>query len=68
MEDNHSHINYQNQVRHPRLSHIEQEYEESLIQGKIHIQRRPRILVRLSFSCGSKISGLRALKKDISLS
>ena len=38
-EDNLSQRNYQNQLNHPGLSHIEQEYLESLIQGKIHNQQ-----------------------------
>ena len=38
-EDNLSQRNCQNQLSHPGLSHIEQEYQESLIQGKIHIQQ-----------------------------
>ena len=54
--------NYQNQLTHSSLSHTEQECQESLMQGKMHIQqkRRPRILVKLSFRefCGSKLSGL----------
>ena len=28
-----------NQLSHPSLSHIEQEGQESLIQGKIHIKK-----------------------------
>ena len=32
-------INCQNQMNHPSLSHTEQESQESLIQGKIHIQQ-----------------------------
>ena len=35
-EDNLSERNCQNQLSHPGLSCIEQEYQESLIQGKIH--------------------------------
>ena len=38
-EDNFSHRNCQNQLIHPSSSHIEQECQESLIQGKIHIQQ-----------------------------
>ena len=34
-EDNLSRRNCQNQLSHPGLSHTEQEYQESLIQGKI---------------------------------
>ena len=37
-EDDPSQRNCQNQMRHPRLSHIEQECQEILNQGKIHIQ------------------------------
>ena len=37
-EDNPLNIYYQNQLSHPNLSHIELELQESLIQGKIHIQ------------------------------
>ena len=38
-EDNSSQRNRQNQLSHPRLSHIEQKFQESLIQKKIHIQQ-----------------------------
>ena len=38
-EDSPSQRNYQNQLSHPSLSHIEQECQESLTQGKIHIQQ-----------------------------
>ena len=38
-EDNLSQRNCQNQLSHPGLSHIEQECQESLIQGKIHNQQ-----------------------------
>ena len=38
-EDNFSQRNCQNQLSHPGLSHIEQECQESLIQGKIHSQQ-----------------------------
>ena len=38
-EDNPSQKNCQDQLSHPGLSHIEQDYQESLIQGKIHIQQ-----------------------------
>ena len=41
-EDNHSHRNYQNQWSHPRLSNIEQECQENLILGKIHIQQNSK--------------------------
>ena len=37
--DNLSERNCQNQLSHPRLSHIEQECQKSLIQGKIHNQQ-----------------------------
>ena len=35
-EDNLSQRSYQNRLSHAGLSHIEQECQESLIQGKIH--------------------------------
>ena len=56
MEDNPSQRNCQNQLSHPSFSHIEQECQESFIQGKI-----PQIFVKLSFRglCVSKLSGLR---------
>ena len=38
-EDNTSQRNYQNQLNHLSLSHIEQKCQESLIEGKIHIQQ-----------------------------
>ena len=38
-EGNLSERNRQNQLRHPSLSHTEQECQESLIQGKIHNQQ-----------------------------
>ena len=38
-KDNLSQRNCQNQLSHPGLSHIEQEYQESFIQGKIHNQQ-----------------------------
>ena len=38
-EDNLSQRNYQNQLSHPGLSHIEQECQESLIQGNSHNQQ-----------------------------
>ena len=38
-EDNLSQRNCQNQLSHPGLSHIEQEYQETFIQGKIHNQQ-----------------------------
>ena len=38
-EDNLSQRNCQNRLSHPGLSHTEQEYQESLIQGKIHNQQ-----------------------------
>ena len=36
---NPSQRNCQNQLSHPSLSHIEQECQKRLIQGKIHIQQ-----------------------------
>ena len=56
--------NYQNQLSHPGLSHIEQECQESLIQGKIQakekFKQRPQIFVKLSLRelCDLKLSGL----------
>ena len=38
-EDNLSQRNCQNQLSHLDLSHTEQEFQESLIQGKIHNQQ-----------------------------
>ena len=38
-EYNLSQRNCQNQLSHPGLSHIQQECQESLIQGKIHNQQ-----------------------------
>ena len=38
-ENNPSHRNCQNQLSYPDLYHIEQECQESLIQGKIHNQQ-----------------------------
>ena len=38
-EDSPSQRNCQNQLSHPRLSHIQQECQESLIQEKIQIQQ-----------------------------
>ena len=38
-DHNPSQRNCQNQLSNPSLSHIEQECQESLIQGKIHIQQ-----------------------------
>ena len=38
-EDNPSQRYCQNQLSHPILSHIDQECQGSLIQGKIHIQQ-----------------------------
>ena len=38
-EDNLSQRNCLNQLSHPGLSHIEQECQENLIQGKIHNQQ-----------------------------
>ena len=39
-EDNSSQRNCQNQLSHPGLPHLEQEYQESLIQGKIHNKKK----------------------------
>ena len=65
MEDNPSHRNCQNQLSHPSLSQIEQECQESLIQGKIHIQQNwneglKYLYIKLSFRemCGSELFGL----------
>ena len=57
--------NFQNQLSHPGLSHIEQECQESLIQGKIQsakFEQKPEIFVKLSFKelRDSKLSGLHA--------
>ena len=38
-EDDPSLRNCENQLSHPSLSHVEQECQESLIQGKINIQQ-----------------------------
>ena len=38
-EDNPSQRNCQYQLSHPSLLHIEQEWQESLIQGKIYIRQ-----------------------------
>ena len=38
-KDNPSQRNCQNQLSHPSLSHIEQDCQESLIQGNIQIQQ-----------------------------
>ena len=38
-EDKLSQRNWQNQLSHPGLSHMEKECQESLIQGKIHNQQ-----------------------------
>ena len=38
-EDNPLQRNYQNQLSHPGLSHIEQECQGSLIHGKIYMQQ-----------------------------
>ena len=40
-EDNFSQRDFQNQLSHTGLSHIEQECQESFIQGKIHNQQNP---------------------------
>ena len=54
MEDNHLQRNCQNQLSHPSFFHIEQECQESLIEGKIHKEQRPQIFVKLHFRglCG----------------
>ena len=39
MEDNPSQKNWQNQLIYPSLSHIEEECQGFLIQGKIHNQQ-----------------------------
>ena len=41
-QDNPTQRNCQNQLSHPSLSHIEQECQECLIQGKIHIQKNSK--------------------------
>ena len=41
-EDNLSQRNCQNQLSHSSLSHTEPECQESLIQGKIHIQQNSK--------------------------
>ena len=41
-EDNLSQKNCENQLSHPGLSHTEQEWHESLIQGKIHNQQNSK--------------------------
>ena len=38
-KDNHSQRDCLNQLSHQSLSHIKQEHQESLTQGKIHIQQ-----------------------------
>ena len=45
-EDNLSQRNCQNQLSHPGLSHIEQECQESLIQGKIHNQQNSNLCLK----------------------
>ena len=69
-EDSLSQRNFQNQLSHPGLSHIEQEFQESLIQGKIHNQQNSNEGLKYSKSyaktkslkqlCDSKLSGLHA--------
>ena len=52
-------------LSHLSLSHIKQEYQVSLIQGKTHVspecERRPRKLLKLNFRelYDSKLPGLR---------
>ena len=64
MEENLSQKNCQDQLSHASLSHIEQECQDSLIQGKdsrsTKLEQRPRIFVKLSFRelYDSKLSGL----------
>ena len=61
-----THREIDNKLSHPTLSYLEQEYQESLIQGKIHIQKKvkqnPRILVKLNFRdlCDLKLSDFHA--------
>ena len=40
MEDYPSQTTFQNQLSHSSLSHIEQECQESLIQGKVYNQQK----------------------------
>ena len=51
IEDNSSQRNCQNQLSHLTLSHIKQECQEGLIQGKIHIQQ---IGMKVSNLCEAK--------------
>ena len=72
-EDNQSQINCQNQLRHPSLSHIEQECQESLIQWKIFVWLSLNLdpeLVKRRFRgfCDLKFSGLRPFDMAVSLS
>ena len=53
-EDNASQSNCQNQLSHPGLSHIEQECQESLIQGKIHNQQNSNEGLKYSQSQASE--------------
>ena len=55
----------QNQLSHPGLSHIEQEFQESLIQGKICNQQNFNEGLKYLYSSAlalwdSKLSGLHA--------
>ena len=47
-------LNRQNQLSHPILSHIEQECQESLIEGKIHIQQNSHIYLKY-LKCKAKL-------------
>ena len=73
-EDKPSQKNCQNQFSHPSVSHIEQECQESLIQGKSTsseiFEQRPQISVKLSFIdlCDSKFCGLYAFDTTILVS
>ena len=62
-EDNFWPRNFQNILRHPSLSHIEQECQEFASRNdwnSAKFEQRPRILVKISFRefCDSKLSGL----------
>ena len=49
-EDNLLQRNCQNQLSHPGLSHTEQEFQESLIQVKIHNQQNSNEGLEYSYS------------------
>ena len=53
-EDNASQSNSQSQLSHPGLSHIEQQCQESLIQGKIHNQQNSNEGLKYSQSQASE--------------